>query len=705
MLHTACVALFILFTVQTNWSAASSIADRLNCEPGHDIPATRVNTTESLTKFRQALANIKVNNSDVVAYIVLTGDAHNSEYPTDHDQRRAYISGFHGSAGTAVITRTKAALWTDGRYFLEAEETLDCNWIIMKSGLPDTPSYAKWLDDQIENTGSYVGVDRTLIPHTSFNNLKNDMQKLPHQLQLQAIRENPVDEAWKGVQPEQPRSNINALKLSFAGVSWQDKVKNLRANLTSKGVSAFVVTSLDEIAWLFNLRGSDILYNPFFLSYAIVEHSRVRLYIIDKDIRLKTQPSDSETNVTLAQHLGTSNTGSCQGKTELCVEVLNYIQNEIETALTSITSTGKVWITYDANYAIYLATETNQTIDKSPIALQKSQKNKVERAGMQKAYNRDSAALVKFLAFLENEIKTGKYWTEVTASTELDNRRLRLEYNRGLSFDTISGYGSNGAIIHYRPGNITDKVISTDSLYLLDSGGQYLDGTTDVTRTIHFGNPTSYHKECYTRVLMASINLAILKWPQGLYGRQIDAIARASLWEVGLVYRHGTGHGIGAYLSVHEGPGRIRMTTAVNPSEEKLTAHQYFSDEPGYYEDGKFGIRLETIVMVNPYTPKYLTANEQFYEFKPITFVPFETNLIDHSLLNAKQVNWLNNYNAETRYHILPLLAGDQRAINWLNSRTQEVRLESTNRDLASQMYIPSIFSLAFLALFIGQIY
>ncbi|CAG5121574.1 unnamed protein product, partial [Candidula unifasciata] len=603
---------------------------------------------------------------------------------------------------TAVITQDKAALWTDGRYFVEAEDTLDCNWILMKTGLANVPSYAEWLNIEIGESGAYVGVDRTLYTHTSFNSLSNELLRQSKGLILQAVGTNPVDQAWVSGRPEQAKTNINALNITFAGVRWQEKVANVQERLTRRNIAAFVVTALDETAWLFNLRGSDIDYNPFFLSYAIVEQQKVRLYIIDKDKRLTAEPSDPETNITVAQHLETSLTGSCAGQGSSCVEVLEYDQAAVEAALTTISNTSSVWITYEANLAIYLATARNCIIDKSPIALVKSQKNEVERNGMQRSHNRDSAALIKFLAFMENEITSGKDWTEVTAAAELDGRRKKLQYNRGLSFTTISGYGSDGAIIHYSPSNTTDKKISTDSFYLLDSGGQYLDGTTDVTRTLHYGNPTSYEKECYTRVLMAAISLAMLKWPQGLYGRQIDAIARSPLWEVGFVYRHGTGHGIGSYLSVHEGPGRIKLVTEINPSDEPLTSYQYFSDEPGYYEDGKFGIRLETIVMVKTATPKYTTANETFYEFQHITLVPFERKLIDYSLLTLKQVEWLNSYNDRARSEILPLLEGDQAAINWFHDRTQRIdtNLYKYNNS-ASQTCITPIFYLAILGIFL----
>ncbi|XP_005097713.2 xaa-Pro aminopeptidase 1 [Aplysia californica] len=673
---TACLGL--LLAVHVCVVRPTTLQDRQNCGPGDTPPATRVDTTERLRIFRQNLNTIRTASGSVIAaFIVGSGDAHNSEYPTSFDRRRGFISGFGGSAGTAVITQNSAALWTDGRYFTEGEEVLDCNWILMKSGLPDTPSIAEWINSQMTSSGQVVAVDWTLVTHTYFTTMKELLAKMSNAPDLQYVtsNNNPTDRTWTTGRPEQANSPINALDIQFAGIPWSEKISDLRTKMTEEDVKAFAVTGLDEIAWLFNIRGTDVDYNPFVLGYAIVEQNTVSLYIRNKNSKLQAAPTDNSTSETLQRHLGTSALGSCAGISTPCVQVREYVQSDVENALRTIANTGRVWVTFEANYAIYSSVQNNVLVDKSPIALSKSMKNSVERMGMQKAYNRDSVVLIKFLAFLEKEIEAGREWTEVSAAEELDKRRSQAEYARGLSFETISSYGPNGAVIHYRPSETTNRAITTDGLYLLDSGGQYLDGTTDVTRTMHYGTPTDFEKECYTRVLMSSVSLAMLRWPEGLYGRQIDALARYQLWEAGLVYRHGTGHGIGAYLSVHEGPGRIRLKTTLNPSDEPLSPYNYFSDEPGYYEENKFGIRLETIVMVSPHTPKYDTAGVGFYEFKPITLVPFEPKLTDLSMLNTKQLQWLNKYNTMIKDDILPLLAGDQVAINWVNKRIQPIDL------------------------------
>ncbi|KAK6985390.1 Xaa-Pro aminopeptidase 1 [Biomphalaria glabrata] len=670
---------------------AGLVTGRTHCGPNDVSPLTRVNTTGRLMDFRASLSSIGRYPKPISAFIVGSGDAHDSEYPAQYDKRRAYISGFDGSAGTAVITMTKAALWTDGRYFLEADETLDCNWSLMKSGIPGTPTVAEWLNSEMQGEGNYVGVDKTLITEDEFQSLKKNLATLPKKAVLTLMDQNPVDMIWREGRPPRPTNPINVLDLKFAGVRWQDKVTTLRSNLTSHGAGAFVVTALDEIAWLFNLRGSDIDYNPFFLAYSIVESSRIRLYILDKERRLAANPVDKESPTKLYQHLGTSMSGQCNGTiSDLCVQILDYNQTKVDKDLQELSNKTKVWVTPQTNAGILLSVQSNHTVESSPIAIAKSIKNPIERNGMKNSNNRDSAELVRFLAFMEKEITSGKYWTEVTASENLKQRRLSLQYNRGLSFETIAGFGSNGAIIHYRPSNTTDKVISGKSLFLLDSGGQYLDGTTDVTRTMHYGNPTDYEKECYTRVLMSAINLALTKWPSGLLGREIDVIARHQLWDVGLVYKHGTGHGIGAYLSVHEGPGRISYMSK-SKYEQPLKAYQYYSDEPGYYEDGQFGIRLETIVTVVPFTPKYSTAAQDFLQFEPVTFVPFEPNLIDYSILNSKQVSWLNEYNAKIRENILPLLGNDQQAIDWLNVRTKAIPLASRQSSNAANISVVTL--------------
>ncbi|KAK7483321.1 hypothetical protein BaRGS_00025488, partial [Batillaria attramentaria] len=494
----------------TEWP---TIARRENCGERGTAPPTRVNTTQRLIDLRA-----EMQSQGLHAFIVFSDDAHGSEYPSVNDLRRGFISGFSGSAGWAAITLDKAALWTDGRYFLEAEDALDCNWIFMRSGETGVPSTTQWLIQEMENlTDPVVGADPFLVSNSVWNSYNAAFSA--RNITLKASNPNPVDVAWTD-QPAPPQTDINVLEMEFAGKTWQDKISDLRAEMVGKNVQAFIVTSLDETAWLFNLRASDIAYNPFFLSYAIVEMSRIRLYILDKDRRLTMNPSDNETRTKLHEHLNTRTTGDCTETEGMCVEVLDYngtvVVNDV--AQLAAADDHKIWVTYVCNYAIYSAIPEEKRLQaRSSIALAKSQKNEVEREGMQTCYNRDSAVLIEFLAMLEEEVKEGKKWTEVSAAAKLKEMRFAAEYNRGLSFGSISGSGPNGAVIHYRPSDATDRDITTQEMYLLDSGGQYLDGTTDVTRTMHYGTPTDYQKECYTRVFMGQTDLALMIWPEGLY--------------------------------------------------------------------------------------------------------------------------------------------------------------------------------------------
>ncbi|XP_041355020.1 xaa-Pro aminopeptidase 1-like [Gigantopelta aegis] len=653
-----------------------SVNDRPSCKPGAPVPPSRVDTTARLSALRGRFSGIH-------AYIVPSEDAHQSEYPAAHDLRRQYISGFSGSAGTAVILGNKAALWTDGRYFLEAESQLDCNWILMKSGVTGVPSVTEWLTSELKNTlNARVGASPFFMSNSKWKTTSDQLSEGGVTL----VEKNPdlVDDIWTSGRPPAPSSPINALPINYAGKSWQDKITELRADMTSKGAYAFVVTNLDETAWLFNLRASDIEFNPFFISYAIVEHNKTRLYLLNHAAKLIQEPTDSKTTVKLFGHLNTNMNGACTGKVGQCVEVKEYSSDNIINDIMALTA-NKIWISLLCNQAIFNSIPQAQRIQaKSTVALAKSKKNPIERQGMKKAYNRDSAALIKFLQLLEKEVKEGKHWTEVTAAAKLKSYRLSVEDNRGLSFSSISAVGSNGAIIHYTPSNLTDKQITTREIYLLDSGGQYLDGTTDVTRTFHYGTPTAYEKECYTLVLMGHIDLALLKWPKGLYGRQIDAVARAPLWKNGLRYLHGTGHGIGMYLSVHEGPGRISLSHALNPSDEPLDDGMYFSDEPGYYEDGKFGIRLETVVMVKKVDTKYQFPSTTFLGFDIVTLVPYEPNLINYDMLSDRQIQWLNDYHKRTEDEIGPLLAGTP-AYDWMKSKTKPYVRPTSGCSLLSQ--------------------
>ncbi|XP_076078059.1 xaa-Pro aminopeptidase 1-like isoform X2 [Mytilus galloprovincialis] len=659
---------------RNNGLKTQSPDDRDSCKPGVASPVTRVNTTERL----RALRDLFTGNG-IDGYIIPSGDAHQSEYPSDYDLRRGYISGFSGSAGTAIVLKTKAALWTDGRYYLAAEDELDCNWILMRAGESDTPTMTKWLIDNLGATNGTVGASPFFTSSSSWLSMESTLKE--GTVNMKQITNDLIDQIWTTGRPSEPNSTINALPMEYAGRSWQDKITDMHTAMAEQNVDTLIVTGLDETAWLFNLRAKDIAFNPFFISYAIVDrkNSKTRLFLNDKNRKLTENSTDDATKQKLHLHLNTGNTGNCNGMSGPCVEVVDYstMLTEVQNINTD-SGISQVWVAFQCNYALYSALRSKKVHQaNTPAALIKTRKNAIEQQGMRNSHKRDAVALITFIANLEKTMKDGtKEWTEVSAALDLKEHRLSQEKNRGLSFSSISAVGSNGAIIHYHPSADTDKKLSLNEMYLLDSGGQYLDGTTDVTRTFHFGSPTAYQKECYTRVLMGQVDLARFKFykgPHGPYGREIDAIARRPLWDVGLEYRHGTGHGIGSYLSVHEGPGRISLSHASFDSDEKLDEFMFFSDEPGYYEAGQFGIRLENIVMVTEAETTYNFMNSTFLTFETVTLVPYEPNLIDYDLLSPEQIKWINTYHSKVQKEIGPLVSSDPVASEWLSSRTQIV--------------------------------
>ncbi|XP_045197728.2 xaa-Pro aminopeptidase 1-like [Mercenaria mercenaria] len=642
-----------------------------SCKPGAPAPPTRVNTTDRVIQLRTYFTTLGIQ-----AYLVPSADAHQSEYPSQYDKRRGFISGFKGSAGFAVITINKQALWTDGRYFLEAEDTLDCNWILMRHGEPGVPTMTEWLKKELSR-GNFLGVSPFLVGSSDWKKYEEEL--LASGIHMRPVQEELIDRFWNSTlgRPEIPNTPIKVLPLQFAGRTWQDKVSDMRTAMEAKRVDMLVVTALDETAWLFNLRATDIDYNPFFISYAIVEKVRVTLFLLNHLTKITANPTDKASTVTVAEHLNTNNDGTCANKTGACVEVKAYNPDDVINTVKSRSQTiNKIWLGYSCNYAIYSAVNESKIHQaNTPIAIAKVRKNPVEVAGMKNSHIRDAAALISFLEKLEKEVKAGKVWTELSAAKDLERYRTKQKYNRGLSFKSISGFGANGAIIHYSVTNVTNINITTNGMYLLDSGGQYLDGTTDVTRTFHYGIPTDYQKECYTRVLMGHIDLFQAKWPKGLYGREIDTFARRPLWDVGLVYRHGTGHGIGMYLSVHEGPGRISLSHSSYERDNILDTNQFFSDEPGYYEDGKFGIRLENIVMVKNASTTYTFPGTQFLTFEHVTLVPYEPHLIKFELLSGKQICYLNGYSKMVRDHVGPELKRQRKyeAYEWMMRKTEPV--------------------------------
>ncbi|CAG0885290.1 unnamed protein product [Cyprideis torosa] len=664
-----------------------SVSDRELCGPQHHNVPGRFNSTQILKRLREQF------HTSVDAYIIPMADAHMSEYVSECDGRVEYVSGFTGSAATAVVTRDKAALWTDGRYFLQAEQELDCNWILMKSGLDDTPSVNDWLLEELKE-GQAVWVDATLVAAaTATNNIKLFAK---HNIDYRAEGVNLVDIIWStDNRTECSNSTIFPLDLRFAGRRWQDKLEDVRKKLDEVKVDALLINALDEVAWLYNLRGQDQQSSPVFRSYAVVDRDNAWLFTPLHKVtdRVKT-------------HL---NSETCSGGVD-CVQVRDY-----DSFFVILEDLSKQWskvllpspwsysggATYRMLSALGVPLEDPKIVSQpSPIVGLKASKNAVEVEGYIRCQIRDSATLVEFLEFLESQIEDGQYWTEVSAAEELKKRRNVQEYNMGLSFSAISAFGSNGAIIHYKPSPESDREINRTSTYLLDSGGQYLDGTTDVTRTMHYGTPTAKQIEAYTRVLMGSIDLARLVFPEGTSDSGLDIAARFPLYSAGLNYRHGTGHGIGVYLFVHEAPTQLRI---YGKEPHGLYENYFMSDEPGYYEDGEFGIRLETIVQTVVKDTPYNFDNKKYLGFKAVTLVPFEPKLIDTSIMTDEQLNWLNDYHRDVRAVLGPVLQQRQngRALKWLTSKTQPLQpsVRPGFRSSASEFIAPSLLCVGSLLL------
>ncbi|RDD39589.1 Xaa-Pro aminopeptidase 1 [Trichoplax sp. H2] len=615
-------------------------------------------TDDRLKTLRSHLAQ---DSNNIHAYIIPAGDAHQSEYIAPYSMRRKFISGFTGSAGTAIVTRTKAALWTDGRYFLQGADELDCNWILMKAGLPTTPSQTTWLNQELP-AGANVGADPFLLSINSWSSYEKALATAGHK--MIPISENLVDKVWLD-KPSRPDAALIAMENFYTGRSWKSKIDELRGQLRAKGTFAIIVPALDNVAWLLNLRGDDVPYNPVFFSYVIVTLDTIELYIDES----KVKPANIRT------HLELDNCANPH-----CITVKPY--NQILTGIKAISDgnpTGKIWLSpRTSSFAIYNQVKPEQRyLEPSPISLTKAMKNDVERQRMRETYIQESALYCQFMAWLSKEIKSRPAnLTEMSADKYMENMRWNAFKDfKGLSFATISAVGPNGAIIHYKASKKSDTKLDPDQIYLLDAGGQYLGGTTDTTRTWKFTPGTAYERECFTRVLMGQIDLARAVWPEGTHGRVIDIFARQPLYQAGLQYRHGTGHGIGIFLNVHEGPGRI-ASGVPRYYEKPLAPGMFFSDEPGYYEAGKFGIRLETVVMVKKAKTPYNYEGMQFLDFEVITFVPIDIiNLIDLKLMSKEQRVWLNKYNSDIRTKVGPYLKERKwdEGYNWMLEYTKPI--------------------------------
>jgi Xaa-Pro aminopeptidase len=587
-----------------------------------------VNTTERLTALRHLMAERNID-----AYVVPSEDQHFSEYIAECDMRRAFISGFNGSAGTAIVTKDKAYLFTDGRYFLQAEQQLDKNWTLMKQGLPDVPTWQESITKNV-TPPAHLGIDPELLSASEAKSFAGiDI----------TYCENLVDLVWGSARPPRPQKPIFTLDVKYAGADHTTKLARVRQELEKQKARALVVAMLDEVAWLFNLRGADIEFNPVFFAYAVVTADTAILFVNPEQV-------SPEVRTQLGQEVQLR-------PYDACIPYLKELGSDLQAGQKVLIGDKTSVAVADAIGLSYI------NIARSPIADLKTIKNASEIEGFRACHIRDGAALVRYFAWLEEQLNQGVKLSESQGADQLEKFRSELSLFKGLSFTTISSTGPNAAIIHYSPDPNDCAIIQKDQIYLCDSGGQYLDGTTDVTRTLHFGTPTDAQRRAFTRVLQGHIAIDTAVFPNGTTGYIIDTWARRYLWKDGLDYRHGTGHGVGHFLNVHEGPQGIGTRIAYNSTP--LKPGMTVSNEPGYYADGEYGIRIENVVVVREAQTPNNFGDKGFLGFEHVTMVPMGRNLIDVSLLSVDEREWVDAYHKEIR-KVSPLLESDARARTWL---------------------------------------
>ncbi|XP_073343186.1 xaa-Pro aminopeptidase 2 [Pagrus major] len=576
------------------------------------LPSTAVNTTLRLQELRERMLPLNIS-----AYIIPGTDAHLSEYIAPRDNRVAFMTGFTGSAGTAVVTQTKATLWTDSRYWVQAERQMDCNWELEKD--VSISSVAEWLITEVP-PGGEIGFDPFLFSLQTQENYNINLDSSNRS--LKSIPANLVDQVWTE-KPAIPSDPLTRLPDRVIQRTWQMKVDHIRNQMRDNPYepTALLLSALDETAWLFNLRGSDIPYNPFFYSYTLLTMDDIWLFV---HLNRVTEE--------LKQYLNASCVGS------LCVQLKSYdtVRDHLQKY---VAQPGvKVWIgTEYTNYALYeLITpeEKLMTSSYSPVLTTKAVKDETEQRILRDAHVRDAVAVIQLLMWLEKAVPEGKE-TELTAAEYVNNMRSKQKDSRGPSFETISASGPNAALAHYSPTEESSRRLTVDEMYLVDSGGQYLDGTTDITRTVHWGTPTDMQREAFTRVLMGNIEISRTIFPSGTRGANMEMLGRRALWQVGLNYGHGTGHGVGNYFGVHEWP--VGFQTNNIPFRSGM----FTSIEPGYYKDNDFGIRIEDVAVIVPVQTKY---GHNYVTFDIVSLVPYDRKLIDTSLLSSEQLQWLDNY-------------------------------------------------------------
>lgn len=592
-----------------------------------------VRVSEKLAALRAAMAEHHID-----AWIIPSSDPHQSEYVAKHWAAREWISGFTGSAGTLVILKNEAALWTDGRYFIQAEQELKGADIqLMREGNAGIPTIGQWLIDNLNNQAT-VGFDGKSMSVSNVRTLKKQLAK--KSLQIKSDRDI-LNVIWAD-RPAIPSAPVFLHQDTYAGRTREEKFEQIRQAMAKSHADHLLISTLDDTAWLFNLRGSDVECNPVFLAYTLITKDSIRLYTDSNRIEKHALAALKASNVAIIDY-------------DAIAKDLGKLTAESHIQLDPMTT----------NWSLMTSIpDTVNIIEKvSPSALIKAVKNDTEISRMTDCHRRDGVAMVRFFRWLETAIPTSKV-DEVELDERLQAFRAQADAFKGPSFPTIAAYGPNGAICHYRAEKATCLTIKPKSLLLVDSGAQYPDGTTDITRTITCGELTAEEKQDYTLVLKSHITLATTRFKKGTRGIQLDTLTRQPLWSLGMDFNHGTGHGVGYFLNVHEGPQSISPKWLDIPLEPGMLV----TNEPGMYRYGKHGIRIENIMLV---VSDIETEFGQFYKLKPLTLAPIDTRPLMMSLLSQSNIDWLNAYHAHVRDELSPLLEGDD--LDWLQKATAAI--------------------------------
>ncbi len=580
---------------------------------------------------------MKQNKID--AYYIPSADPHMSEYLPDCWKDRDWLSGFTGSAGELVIGARKAGLWTDGRYFLQASNELKGSGIdLMKMGEAGTPSMAAWVGEKLKK-GQAMGVDPTVISVAAAEQFESALA--PHGIKVKFLRTNLVGKLWED-RPDASLAPITNHSSKFAGETVGNKMKRVREAMKKAGTKALVIGALDQVAWLLNIRAADIAYTPVVISYVLLTERGCWLYVDQRKV-----PKGFAVAL----------------KKRATLKKYGDIWNDLK-ALSK--KKQRIWIDPVATNRRVIDELKGCTFHyaASPITAMKAIKNQVQITGITNAHRRDGVAMVRFLKWLEKAVPKGKV-TEISAADQLEAFRAMGEGFKDLSFNTISGYAANGAIIHYGPTEKSNAKLKPQGIYLIDSGGQYPDGTTDITRTIALGKPTDRQKDCFTRVLMGTIDCTMIPFPAGTPGYRNEMFARKALWEIGEDYAHGTGHGVGQYLGVHEGPHSLKNIITPPFVEGNL-----MSIEPGHYEAGKFGIRIEHLAFVVKHE-KFSTKERTWLTFHPVTLCPIDRRLVVKKIMTKAQIEWFNVYHERCYRELASSLDNEHR--EWLEKACRRI--------------------------------